>query len=83
MKTTQTRIVANAIINAAGLRTRIYNDKLKSGARSLKVWDWTDKEYVLAKTLLEQEGCKVKLVRFTSHNGYGHKRTQTRLHVIE
>ena len=80
---TTTRITARAVIAVTGKGHHIYNDKLKSGARSLKVWGWTDKEYVLAKTQLEQEGYEVKLVRFTSQSGYGHKRTQTRLHVIE
>ena len=62
----------------------MFNDKLKDGRRSLKVWSWKDKQYALAKELLEARGCKVELIVLSRKgNGYRPAHNVTRLHVTE
>ena len=39
----------------------IFNDRLKDGRRSLKVWGWSLSDFEYAKQLLEQKGCNVVL----------------------
>ena len=40
----------------------IFNDRLRDGRRSLKVWGWSERQYLLAKEKLEALGCTVEVV---------------------
>jgi ABC-type proline/glycine betaine transport system substrate-binding protein len=84
MATTLTTRIANTIKQASGKGTIVFNDKLKSGERSLKVWGWSDEQYTLAKAILEQLGCTVKVVEVGPCPGYRNRtKPQTRLHITE
>ena len=81
---TKTNKVAREVINNTGKGTIVFNDKLKNGDRSLKVWHWQKPQYELAKELLEQQGCKVKMIEFTTQGHYrAGQHQQIRLHVTE
>ena len=74
--------VCRELINQTGEGTIIFNDKMRDGRRSVKVWGWKEPMYQQAKLLLEQQGCEVEIVTFwTSIRGYS--RRQTRMHVTE
>ena len=62
----------------------VFNDRLKNGVRSVKVWGWRVADYERAVMALEAAGLKSKIVFFESysHRG-GYYFTQPRLHVIE
>ena len=81
MEVTKTTQTARLL---AGADAMVFNDKLKDGTRSLKVWGWTEADYAKAKIVLEIAGCKVKVVQFTRYRQRGARTvTQTRLHVTE
>ena len=83
-KVTTTTKVANAVIELTGHGWMKFNDKLKDGRRSLKVFGWTDEDYANAAKLLTVMGCEVKLVHFAGYSFRGGRHyTQTRLHVKE
>jgi hypothetical protein len=63
-----------------GRGTVLFNDRLQSGARSLKVWGWSNGDYLTAKRHLEDAGCTVKLVTVKVPRA---NKTRTRLHVTE
>ena len=68
----------------AGEMAVVFNDKLKTGERSLKVWGWGSADYIKAKKVLELAGCKVKTVMFVRYSERGRcNYTQIRLHVTE
>ena len=68
----------------AGEMAVVFNDKLKTGERSLKVWGWGSADYIKAKQVLELAGCKVKTVMFVRYSTrMARKYTQIRLHVTE
>ena len=79
MAMTKTAKVARVIM-ANGRGTMMFNDKLVDGTRSLKVWGWTGGDYMMAKQLLEQIGCRADIVTFRKQYS---KKMQTRLHVTE
>ena len=81
MAVTQTTRAARIIISATGRGWAVFNDRLKDGRRSLKVWGWTRGDYTLAKCMLEQAGCTVDEVEFNT--GCWRKSRQVRLHVAE
>lgn len=82
--TTKTGKIASAMIAAGRGWGGMFNDKLADGRRSLKVWGWDDSDYRKAKLLLEQEGCKVSMVKTRTVNCGGRTlRPSTRLHVTE
>ena len=62
--TTMTRIAAMATAHLQPETIAIFNDKLKSGKRSLKVWGWTEKDYESCANLLRTMGCKVEVKRY-------------------
>jgi len=64
----------------AGKGAFIFNDKLKSGGRSIKVWGWSADDYLAAKTQLEAAGLPTKLVANTESPGPS---APFRLHVTE
>ena len=72
--TTLTRLVANKVREATGKgRWMLFNDKLTGNGRSLKVPGWTKTEYLLAKSMLEDIGCRAHLmsnVRKQPWSGY-------------
>ena len=43
--------------------TRIYNDALKDGRRSIKVWGWKFDDYANAREALRKSGLVGKIVR--------------------
>jgi len=67
----------------AGKNGYIFNDRLKSGKRSIKVWGWGKQDYAVAKAALEAAGLQVEMVTFKkfSYRMAAHY-TQTRLHVV-
>ena len=71
MKTSKTMKSVRIVGNAG----HVFNDKLKHGVRSLKVWGWSYDEYIKCKQILELAGCSVKVV--TTPN------LAMRLHVVE
>ena len=88
--TTMTRIAAMAIARLQPETIAIFNDKLKSGKRSLKVWGWTEKDYESCANLLRTMGCKVEFKKYfytscTMMNGemVQRRKLRTRLHVKE
>ena len=60
----------------------IFNDRLRDGRRSLKVWGWSERQYLHAKEKLEALGCTVEVVHVALRvNPPGAFRL--RLHVTE
>ena len=83
-KITKTTRVANAVTELTGRGWMKFNDKLKDGTRSLKVFGWTDEDYANAAKLLTVMGCEVEIVAFAGYSFRGGRNyTQTRLHVKE
>ena len=82
MAITKTAKVARLVMEQSGKGTYMFNDKLANGARSLKVWGWSDAEYRKAQKLLEAQGCTVNEVVFEAHSR-GMTRIQKRLHIVE
>ena len=83
MEVTKTMKTARLL---AGEMAVVFNDKLKTGERSLKVWGWGSADYIKAKQVLELAGCTVKKVVLTrTVKDFNGKRTYTqiRLHVTE
>ena len=60
----------------------IFNDRLRDGRRSLKVWGWSERQYLLAKEKLEALDCTVKVVR-VALRGKPPGGFRLRLHVTE
>lgn len=80
--TTLTTQVARKIMKKSGKGSVLFNDKLSTGGRSLKVWGWSEAQYLKAKRKLEKKGCEVQLVKFSSYHYSGRKQV-IRLHVTE
>lgn len=71
-----------AIINSVRAergRGLYFNDKMKNGARSIKVEGWDSESYDIAVEQLELAGFTVKRVRTTGDSWF--LPPQTRLHV--
>lgn len=83
MIVTKTRQVANQVMKMTGRGEMIFNDKLKYGIRSLKVWGWHEGDYDLAAQMLRDQGCHVHKVVFTGEGWSPIRYTQCRLHVLE
>lgn len=77
---TLTAKVAQVVKATTGKGTKIFNDRLEDGARSLKVWGWDRGEYFQVKQMLEMAGCRAEIVEFVTRS---FKRKQIRLHVWE
>lgn len=79
--TTKTRKAVNLI---GGART-VFNDKLKDGTRSLKVYGWDAVQYEQCAKVLREQGCQVKVVKFkvVPWGMKEYTRVITRLHVQE
>lgn len=60
----------------------IFNDRLRDGRRSLKVWGWSEQQYLLAKEKLEALGCTVEVVH-VALRGKPPGGFRFRLHVTE
>lgn len=59
-----------------------FNDKLKSGARSIKAWGWREADYDAAAVALFAAGYTVRKVQVTKWSSrMGERYTQTRLHI--
>ena len=85
MAITKTTQVARAIIEERKKGGMLFNDKLKDGRRSLKVWGWSSSEYLEAKRRLEAMGCEVFVMQtpvFYDCRG-GTRTSNTRLHIAE
>lgn len=79
---TKTGKVAGLLM-AEGRGTLMFNDRLVDGRRSLKVWGWNQVDYLKAKTMLEQEGCTVDIVKTQYFQSGNRRYKNTRLHVTE
>ena len=67
----------------AGKNVTIFNDRLKSGKYSIKVWGWGKQDYAVAKAALEAAGLQVEMVTFTKFSyRMAEEYIQTRLHVV-
>ena len=82
MFVTETTRTARSIIKQMGTGRTIFNDRLKDGRRSLKVWGWNLPTYEICKQELERSGHEVELVSFPVLK-YGTTKMQHRLHVLE
>ncbi len=83
-KVTQTMKVATAVCELTGRGWMKFNDKLKDGRRSLKVFGWDYNDYKSAEMVLKVMGCEVEFVAFRGYNTRGGSNyTQYRLHVKE
>lgn len=60
----------------------IFNDRLRDGRRSLKVWGWSEQQYLCAKERLEALDCTVEVVR-VALRGEPPGVFRFRLHVTE
>ena len=74
---TKTRTVINELLTKGQF---VFNDRLRDGRRSLKVWGWDNDTYARAKDMLEAAGCKCVIVK-TPRKFY--RGGVTRLHVTE
>ena len=82
--TTLTTAVANHVCKAHNKGRNIFNDRLKDGSRSLKVWGWELEQYTDAAGILKIAGCSVKIKRSVrKYSGTSVERIVTRLHVKE
>ena len=79
---TKTAHIARAVTAISGRGFLMFNDRLKDGRRSLKVWGWTFKDYEMARELLTRAKCQVRVVEFDGYSRGAVKR-QIRLHVQE
>lgn len=61
----------------------VFNDRLRDGRRSLKVWGWKPSQYDQAEQLLLAEGCQVKRVNIIRQSYRGDAVHVIRLHVTE
>ena len=59
----------------------VFNDRLRDGRRSLKVWGWDKDTYARAKDMLEAAGCRCVIVKTPKRKFYCGG--VTRLHVTE
>ena len=68
----------------AGKDKTVFNDKLKDGVRSVKVWGWELADYDNAKSILSLSGLTSTVVLFNSYSyRTGQHFVQPRLHVYE
>jgi hypothetical protein len=81
---TKTTTVAK-LLGATNFGHGAFNDKLKDGRRSLKVYGWSREKYEQAATMLRALGCEAEVVtRKTSSIWPGQRRHSiTRMHVKE
>jgi len=65
--------------------TLVFNDRMKNGGRSIKVWGWGDQDYDYAQKFLQELGFDVKrVVTPTQQMGWAWSvGGNTRLHVWE
>lgn len=82
MAISKTMQAARAVIKKTGRGTKIFNDRLADGTRSLKVWGWTADDYALAEGLLQQQGCQTAIKQFFT-TYHSHKKLVTRILVSE
>lgn len=81
---TKTGTIARAVISMNNRGSLMFNDRLRDGRRSLKVWGWNDRDYETARELLTRAGCQVQVVEFEAYSARsGGRYTQRRLHVQE
>jgi len=74
---TKTRTVIDELLTKGQF---VFNDRLRDGRRSLKVWGWDNDTYTRAKDMLEAAGCKCVIVKTPRKSYCG---GAARLHVTE
>lgn len=79
---TKTGKVASLLMSE-GRGTVMFNDRLVDGRRSLKVWGWNQVDYLKAKSILEQQGCTVEIIKTRCFQTGNRRYKNTRLHVTE
>lgn len=57
-----TRSVVNQVSDLYGKKGTVFNDRMKDGRRSVKVWGWGEKEFQAAADKLRALGCDVEIV---------------------
>ena len=81
---TKTGTIARAVMSMTNRGFLMFNDRLRDGRRSLKVWGWTPKDYEMARELLTRAGCQVQVVEFEAYSARrGGNYVQRRLHITE
>lgn len=84
-KITETRRIVKKVIKETGKGVTIFNDRLRDGRRSVKVWGWDLPQYELCERRLKAVGIVSSIVtlkanRWDQQNG---KKIQYRLRVYE
>jgi methionine-rich copper-binding protein CopC len=83
-KVTHTTVAANVVTDMTGRGWMKFNDKLKDGRRSLKVFGWKLEDYKLARDILERAGQEAEIVTVSGYCARANRSyTQNRLHVRE
>jgi hypothetical protein len=82
--------IVKALMLETGRGSHMFNDRLRDGTRSIKVWNWSADEYNTAKERLTRAGYTVKFVttkgvttKGVTTTGPYWSRPQTRMHVKE
>jgi hypothetical protein len=76
--------IIRGVAAEVGRGNTYYNDKLKDGTRSIKVWGFHAQDYDILETRLMNAGYGVKRVKTPGEVYYGHRLNgSTRLHVRE
>ena len=64
---TKTRTVIKPLLTKGQF---VFNDRLRDGRRSLKVWGWDKDTYARAKDMLEAAGCRCVIVKTPKRKFY-------------
>jgi hypothetical protein len=87
MTITNTRIIVSACKLVLKKGTVIFNDKLKDGRRSVKVWGWDYPDYQQCQDMLVKAGYDARIIKKSRkfYNWLGKRviREVTRIHVNE
>jgi hypothetical protein len=82
MPKSQIRVILDPLVTETGARN-VFNDKMSTGGRSIKVWGWKQPQYDAAQALLESAGYTVKQVKTpVVQSGMYPRGGSIRLHVF-
>jgi hypothetical protein len=54
--------IIRSLMTVTGQGNYMFNDRMKNGGRSIKVWGWNSRVYEEAAAILTQHGYKTKMV---------------------
>lgn len=84
MYITKTRQLARQHIRKVGRGSTIFNDRLKDGRRSLKVWGWSRAHYESFQQLLKAQGLNSEIISVPKRGFWAKPGDlQYRIHVDE